>query len=223
MNFFKGFGIFILLIIIFIALIMPESLDKHISQIITLLGALSGLVTVIWTQYNKSIEEKNKLKQFELEKKHQISKEKYQELFNKKIDVYQYLYLEVNKFNKQLHDLGRYIDIRDKYDDITMEEVKIEKICVKTLKNIFKIIEKNYFVISNELMELYKEVYKHYKNERKDFDTKNDFGVLDNEEEYEEYNKIVIAFYNKNKSLINNFFNLIESETKEIKLILETK
>jgi|GEM_PF-4522504 len=91
MKFLKGFGLFVLLslllLIIFIALIMPENLNQHISQVIALIGTLSALVSVVWTQYNKSQEEANKQEQFKLEKKHQISKEKYQELFNRKIEL----------------------------------------------------------------------------------------------------------------------------------------
>ena len=48
-----------LLLIIFIILVFPEIYASHLSNTLALIGSLTALVSVIWTQYNKTLEEKN--------------------------------------------------------------------------------------------------------------------------------------------------------------------
>lgn len=223
MEFLKGFAIFgllfMVLLIVLLTVLLPENYDKYISQVIALVSSLTALVSIIWTQYNKSVEEYNKEKQFELDKKHQISKEKYQKLFEQKIDVYQKLYSEINKFKKQSYNVGRYIDKIDEYGDIDPQELKEEDVSIETLEKLFKHIGENHFVISNKMMEKYIALYDLYAESRKEFNIMYDFDTIANPKE--ELKKLKGSFYNNYKKTIDNFFDQIESETKQIKKMLE--
>lgn len=219
----KGLALFVLLsllfIIIFIALIMPEDLNQHISQVIALIGTLSALVSVIWTQYNKSQEEANKQEQFKLEKKHQISKETYQKIFDKKIDLYQSLYSEIHKFKKQVYEIGKYFEDRDDYGEFTMEQLTIEDVNITALLKIFKLIDDNHFLVSIELMENYQKIYDLYRKSTQEFEFMYDVGAIDNPKE--QWEQIRADFYKQYAKVIDDFFNQIEIEIKKMKQVIE--
>ena len=65
-----------LLLIIFIILVFPEIYASHLSKTLAFIGSITALLSVVWTQFNKTLEEKNKIEQFKEEKKFQLSKEK---------------------------------------------------------------------------------------------------------------------------------------------------
>ncbi len=222
-NFFKGLGLFVLLIIllliVLIALVMPENFNQHILQVTALVGTLSALVSVVWTQYNKSREEDNKQRQFELEKKYQISKETYQKIFDKKIDVYQSLYNEIHKFKKQVYEIGKYFDDVDGYGNLTIEQLTIENVNVSALLRIFKLIDENHFLISTELMEDYQRIYDLYRKSTQEFEFMNDVGAIDNPKE--QWQNIRADFFGQYKKVINDFFNQIENEIKKMKQVIE--
>lgn len=202
----------------------------HYKAIIAVIGSLTGLLALGITFYSKyrdsNIKDQElelKKEQFNLEKKHQISKEKYQELFEQKIDVYKKLYSQINKFRKQLYDVGRYFEGRDEYNEFTMEELTIEDVNITTLKNIFQEIEDNHFAISNKLMESYQDIYDLYKKSTQEFTFMYDVGAIDHEEAKEKWEEIKNKFYEDYKTNIDKFFNQIDLEIKEIKQVLENK
>ena len=198
----------------------------HYKAIIAIIGSLTGLLALGITFYSKyrdsNIKDKElelKKEQFDLEKKHQISKEKYQELFEQKIDVYKNLYSEIHKFKKQLYEVGKYFDGEDEYGRHTMDELKVEDVNIVTLQMIFKEIQNNHFVISNELMITYEKIYDLYRKNSAEFDFMLDVGAIDNPKQ--EWEKIRDGFYAEYKELIDSFFKQIETETKKIKQVLE--
>ena len=198
----------------------------HYKAIIAIIGSLTGLLALGITFYSKyrdsNIKDKElelKKEQFDLEKKHQISKEKYQELFEQKIDVYKNLYSEIHKFKKQLYEVGKYFDGEDEYGRHTMDELKVEDVNIATLQMIFKEIQNNHFVISNELMITYEKIYDLYRKNSAEFDFMLDVGAIDNPKQ--EWEKIRDGFYAEYKELIDSFFKQIETETKKIKQVLE--
>ncbi len=225
-KFFRGFAFFILIsllvLLIFTALIMPEQLDRHFSQVIAFVAALTGLVSVIWTQYNKKIEEDNKRIQAEEDKKYQISKETYQKLFEQKIKLYEKLYTQINKFKKQLYDVGKYFNTVDSYGRQDMEKLTVEDVSVSALQEIFNSIQENHFVVSNELMDSYLKLYDLYRNHTAEFDFMYDVGAYGHPDEIKsEWGKIRNKFYEKYKNTIDEFFNQIEQDTREMKKVLE--
>lgn len=203
----------------------------HYKAIIAIIGSLTGLLALGITFYSKyresNIKDKElelKKEQFDLEKKHQISKEKYQELFENKIDVYNMLYSEINKFRKQLYNVGTYFNTQDAYGNIDMEQLTVEDVNVTALTSLFKHIESNQFIISDELMDSYRSLYDLYRKHSAEFDFMLDEGAYgDPIEADEEWLKIRDSFYETYKKYIEDFFNQIEKEIKAMKKILEVK
>lgn len=199
----------------------------HYKEIIALIGSLTGLAGLILTFYSKhrdaNIKDKElelKKEQFELEKKHQISKEKYQELFEQKITVYQKLYTEINKFRKQLYEIGKFYDTEDENGQYTMEQLSIEEANIKALLSIFSLVDENHFLVSNNLMQSYQNLYNLYRESRKDFELMYDVDAIDNPKKV--LDEIHDEFYEKYQKSIQNFFSIIELEIKQIKQVLES-
>ena len=96
-----------------------EFLLIHYKALIAVIGGLTGLLGVVFTFYSKSQDSKLKLLEMELkkeqfleDKKHQITKEKYQELFAKKIELYINLQQELYSYYDNILNIGReYFDI----------------------------------------------------------------------------------------------------------------
>ena len=138
-----------------------EFLLIHYKALIAIIGGLTGLLGVVFTFYSKSQDSKLKLLEMELkkeqfleDKKHQITKEKYQELFAKKIELYINLQQELYSYYDNILNVGReYFDIdewgRDSYTKITEK-----KVIVDLLESINKHFNGNQFLISNKLLML---------------------------------------------------------------------
>jgi len=217
----KGIGIFLILfalvIIIILALVMPESYDKHISQVMALVGSLTALVSVTWTQYNKYTEEKNKFKLAEYDKKHQISKDTYQKLFDKKITVYKNLYDELLKYKKRLTEIGKQDYDVDSRGEMIYTEISAEDVNISTLTNIFSIIEKNIFLISPEIEEIFEELSIAYKQKENEFEWLLEEVIGDEYEAREENSKLDKKFFKEHQKNINQLFRQIEIEIKDMK------
>lgn len=196
---------------------MPDSLDKHIAQVMALIGAITALISVVWTQYNKSIEEKNKQKQFELEKKHQISKETYQKLFEEKIKVYKNLYEELLKYKKRLADIGKQnYDINNR-GKILILEVSTEDVNISTLRNILGIIEKNIFIISPGVEKIFNKLMYSFQLKENEFKFMLQEVVNDVDEAREESKRIDRSFFEKHQKDINKLLEEIEKEIQQMK------
>lgn len=196
---------------------MPENYDKHMSQVMALIGALTALVSVLWTQYNKKLEEENKFKLAEYDKKHQISKETYQKLFDEKISVYKSLYNELLKYKKRLADIGKQDYDIDSQGEMIFTEVSAENVNISTLINIFSIVEKNIFLISPKVEEIYVNLSYAYKQKENDFEFMLDTIIDGEEEAREESNKLDKNFFEVHQNKINELFKQIEMEIKEMK------
>ncbi len=221
MKFLKGLSIFVLIIflllIILIALLVPEQFDTHLSQVIALVGTLTALVSVVWTQYNKNIEEQNKFKQFELEKKHQISKEKYQELFSDKINVYKGLYDELLKYKKRLAEIGKEDYDIDSDGNMIYTEVTAEHVNISTLRNIFSVIEQNIFIISVDIEDIYSELFVSYQSKENEFNWLFQNEISTEGEARDVDKKLDQKFFVDHKNFIDKLFLQIENEIKEMK------
>ena len=124
-----------------------------------LLASIIGILALGVTLYSKhrdsNIREKElqlQQSQFDLEKKHQISKEKYQQLFDEKIDVYRKLYDVLNSHRKSLFDVGFDYDYEtDGQGYFAYKELTEDKVFIDSLKEVFKLIENNHFLVSEEV------------------------------------------------------------------------
>jgi len=203
-----------------------EFIVTYYKELGALIAGLTGFFGIGVTFYSKYRDSNIKDKELELKKeeqkldrKHQISKEKYQELFNRKIELYEKLYTNIHKFKKQLYDVGRYFDMKDRGGDFTQQELKVEDVNIDTMKTIFKAIDENHFIVSIALMEKYKKLYDLYRNSTKEFEFMYDFDLVDNIDD--EWNRIKNGFYKTYKKSIDDFFNQIEIEIKKMKQVIE--
>jgi len=202
-----------------------EFLLIHYKALIAIIGGITGLLGVAFTFYSKSQDSKLKLLEMELkkeqfleDKKHQITKEKYQELFAKKIELYINLQQELYSYYDNILNIGReYFDIdewgRDNYTKITEK-----KVIVDLLESINKHFNGNQFLISNKLENKYKVIQKAYSKSKKHFDAMLDLVISDPDEAEEEYDKGIAEFYAKHREDISELIKIIEQEIQEIKL-----
>lgn len=221
MKFLMGISVFFIIIfillIILLALIMPENYDKHISEVMALIGSLTALISVMWTQYNKSLEERNKLSMFKLEKSHQISQEVYQELFKNKLFIYKNLYDELIKYKKRLTEIGKEDYDMDSNGEVIYSEITKEDINILTLKSIFSIVEKNIFVISLEIEDILSNLMISYQSKENEFDWLFQNGISTEHEAIDTNKKLDKKFFIEHQKQISKLFNQIESEIKQMK------
>jgi len=190
----------------------------EMASIIASLTGLGGIILAFYSTYQESkyklYELKIKEQQFKDNNKNQISKEKYQELFAEKIDLYKQLQEIISKFNKETTDLGRLSLINnDKVESLT-----IQKISFDLITDINNILDKKIFLLSSQLEKKYKLIHisfntilnKHYQNM--------DMSDLSDPEMCEQYDNALNKFYNTNKDDINKFIKLIEKEIHQIKI-----
>lgn len=200
-----------LLLIIFIILVFPEIYASHLSNTLAFIGSITALLSVVWTQFNKTLEEKNKIEQFKEEKKFQLSKEKYQELTNKKIDLFNELSSLFMNFFDNFHKIG--VD-KSAYNESTLKEWEHYKIFYEKL---IKLIDLNILLIDNETYEFYKIIKDKYNKLESTIYTKYEYSFLDDEEQSQAINEDKESFYLNEKDNILKLIELLEKEIKDIR------
>ncbi|MDD3009340.1 MAG: hypothetical protein PHQ70_10795 [Arcobacter sp.] len=200
-----------LFLIIFIILVFPEIYASHLSNTLAFIGSITALLSVVWTQYNKTLEEKNKIEQFREEKKFQLSKEKYQELTNKKIDLFNELSILFMNFFDNFHQIG--VD-KSVYNESTLKEWEHYK---NFYEKLIKLIDLNILLIDNETYELYKTIKDKYNKLEFPINTKYEYSNLDNEEQSLAINEDRESFYLSEKNNIIKLIELLEKEINDIR------
>lgn len=200
-----------LLLIIFIILVFPEIYASHLSNTLAFIGSITALVSVIWTQYNKTLEEKNKIEQFREEKRFQLSKEKYQELTNKKIDLFNELSSLFMNFFDNFHKIG--VD-KSAYNEPTLKEWEHYKIFYEKL---IKLIDLNILLIDNETYKFYKIIKDKYNKLESTIYTKYDNSLLDDEEQFHAISEDKELFYLSEKDNILQLIELLEKGINHIR------
>ena len=200
-------------------------LVEHSKDTIAILSVTIALVSLIATFYfryreanYKEKELDSKDKQFEIEKKHQVSKETYQKIFDKKLRVYKQLHSKLIHYNNRLHDIGLeyygYDEDGPIHDIVTEEEVT-----VKSLKDILSYMKENIFFMSEDLEKEYRKINSQYKTALQGFEADMNLGVYGGdhraiESELMHSNK---EFFTKHKAEIETLYSLIESEIVQVK------
>ena len=161
MKILKIIGILVFTGIIFylLFLLFQNQISSNTEKIIAIIGSLTAFISVAGTLYNKMLEEENKSKLFELEKKHQISKETYQQLFDKKMALYENLYEIYLQYKKDVQGIGRDIYVND-VEQPYSERITPQKIFNETFEKIKDEIEKNFLIISQELERYFLPLYR---------------------------------------------------------------
>jgi len=219
----KGFSLFILLtILLLIILFAIIKSSSDISSVIALVGVLTALVSVVWTQYNKSIEETNKFKQFQIEKQHQITKEVYQNLFNEQVEVYKKLHNKLLQYKNSLMKIGteQVVDEDEEGNPIYIK-VTIEKVTLDTLKGILLIIKENIFLISDDIEVIFSELSTSYQKKENMLQLKLENDGLSEADANNEVDKSNRDYFIESKELIDKLFSQIKLEIKKIKPMTE--
>ena len=132
-----------------------EFILVHYKALIAVIGSLTGLLGIGLTFYSKQQDSKLKLiemefksDQFNKDNKHQISKEKYQELFSKKIELYELLIKEKMEYTKTTSE-DIIFDLQD-YPEVVFYDFFIK---------IRKIIDSNRLFLSKDLSNKYNLLY----------------------------------------------------------------
>lgn len=201
---------------------MIDLIVNNYQAIIALIGSFTGLLGIIITFYSKhrdaNIKDRElelKKSQFESDKQHQITKETYQKIFEKKILLYKQLHSILLQYNNRLHDIGIEIAYGYKAGEIITED----KIVIKSFTEILSLLEENIFFLSNNLEKEYRKINDHYKKALFDFEANKQLGVYGGYEEVEDdaLMQSNSKFYNEHKEDMRHLFNLIESEIKKMK------
>jgi len=219
----KGFSLFILLtILLLIILFAIIKSSSDISSVIALVGVLTALVSVVWTQYNKSIEETNKFKQFQIEKQHQITKEVYQNLFTEQVEVYKKLHNKLLQYKNSLMKIGteQVVDEDEEGNPIYIK-VTIEKVTLDTLKGILLIIKENIFLISDDIEVIFSELSTSYQKKENMLQLKLENDGLSEADANNEVDKSNRDYFIESKELIDKLFSQIKLEIKKIKPMTE--
>ena len=199
-----------------------DFLISNYKEILALIGGLTGLLGLVSTIYSKhrdsNIKDKEielKQKQFELDKQHQISKETYQKIFEKKLLLYKQLSESLMKYNNRIHNIGIEIIFGYKESEIITEG----EVAVNSLKEILNLLEENIFYLPEDLEKEYKEINDNYKKALYDFECDKQLGVYGNNEEIEDavLMESNSEFYKKHKNDMKALYSLIGKEIKSIK------
>jgi len=184
------------------------------SEIIGVVGSLTGLLGVYYSIYSKKREMDIKEKQFNLEKRYKISKEKYQKLMEEKIELYIKLNDLYLTFIKTLQSIG---NINYEFDDNTYEEITKGKIVMDTFLKLKDLIERNPLLVSEKLEKLFLPMLKNYEKNKNIFDEMWDYGIVDELNSNKEWRKLVRKFYEDNENNWNSFWQQLKKEIREMR------
>lgn len=200
----------------------------HYKAIIAIIGSLTGLLALGITFYSKyrdsNIKDKElelKKVQFDLEKKHQITKEKHQQLFEQKIDLYNTLHSLSLDHKKNLQDVGREDyeldgNGRDSYFIVTEEDIFL-----KTFISIKTTMDNNIFVVSEDLEALFTKMLLDYEKNESVFKHIMSVGAYgDNEDLKKEDEKMKNEFNDKHKTTLEDFFEQVKIEITNLRKII---
>ncbi|WP_152054590.1 hypothetical protein [Aliarcobacter butzleri] len=201
-----------------------EFLISNYKEIIALIGSLTGLLGLIATIYYKfrdsNIKDKEleiKERQYDDNKKYQLSKEKYQELVSKKIEMLENisLILVQHDKDKSMINISDYdVDNDGKGIDLTIKE---ENLMIDTFEKIDNVLEKNQLLIANETQEIYQQIKDSLLNQNAEYlNFKNN--ISNNYEEiqdaYKDKNK---NFYKQHKDELHKLLKLLNQEIQKVR------
>jgi len=201
-------------------------LTENSSAVIGVISSFTALVSVLLVAYGKrrdanirEAEIKLQQEQFIAEKRHQITQSKRQELFQEKIAAYLALRKELNNLRNQVYEVGMMKFNRSNgYEGVTSSK---SDIYIQSLNVIFEIVEKHYFLMSEPIIEKYKEIHGLYKEATQETDFMDSTGAMDPPDISKVYKDETKYFFKENQSKITSFFEEIERELKQIKKYLD--
>jgi len=183
---------------------------------------ISGLIITFYSKIADSRFRDKELEfkkyQFKEDKKHQITKEKYQELFAQKIKFYITLHKELDEFNARLIHISKeeyqLVDNNGNYQKI---ETREEDIPWKLWKSIHQIFKDNLLFISDELDKPYQKILSGYTKALVSLEEA-EYGIIIDKESHDKVlSKMMLSFFEEYKEDINSLISIIEEDIKKIK------
>jgi hypothetical protein len=182
--------------------------------VIPLIGALTGLVSIIGGFWSDRLKSKNDLEKFKYDKKHQISKETFQKIFDKKWLLFKKLSHMMDEYRYKRAGIGLY-ELKGQYEDKKIYEYEI---AIIYLKKILIEIKKDIFYISNSLEKKYRSL--DFKLQRVEIDLEYDNKTIyssDSEVQEIVSNQADEKFFKEHKEEIEEFFSSVEEEIAKVK------
>lgn len=190
-----------------------------ISQTITALTGLAGILLSFYTiKKNSDI----KLKEQNNDHKHQLTKEKYQQLMSDKINLYNIIY-EIYKFHNQnkLNIGFPTLEVDEVNRTTTEREYEEYEVYLETYYKIDVSLKNTTFLLSNELEEYFMKIKLQKEKLNLLFNYEFREGMIENfEKENKDTEKL---FVEKTKNDFDSFFSSLEKEIKQIRINLKLK
>lgn len=198
----------------------------ELAGIIGITGSITGILGVGFTFYAKMKDSELKLKehefkreQFKEDKQHQITKEKYQELFSKKIEIYTILHKELYRFHSKIVHVGKeQFEVIDNEGNYKKVETTKHDVMLGLWKSINSQLKDNLFLISNDLEQQYQKILLGYDKALVSFNEAEYHRPLRDKEDYEEvYQEVMLSFFTEYEEEINALILILEKEIKAVK------
>ena len=195
-----------------------EFIIEHYKELGVIITGVLGLVITLYSKVRDSnIKDKEleiKKIQYLDNKKYQLSKEKYQELMSKKIEMLEKISVILVEYYKKIPFMG--LSDGDVIDGRLVDlTIKKENLALKTFLQIDGILELNQLLIPDSIQEIYQEIKEKLSIQNADYENFND-NSSDKDEIIDAYKDKDKIFYAKNKSNLEQFFNLL---TEEIQIV----
>ncbi|MDN5081976.1 hypothetical protein [Aliarcobacter butzleri] len=197
---------------------------NNYKEIIALIGSLTGLLGLIATIYYKfrdsNIKDKEleiKERQYDDNKKYQLSKEKYQELISKKIEMLEKISLILVQYDKDKSMINipdGDVEHNGKWVDSTIKE---EKLMIDTFRKIDNVLEKNQLLIANEIQEIYKQIKDSLLKQDAEYYDFRINGSNNDEEIQDAYADKDKIFYKQHKDELHKLLELLNQEIQKVR------
>ncbi len=196
-----------------------EFIIEHYKELGVIITGVLGLVITLYSKVRDSnIKDKEleiKKIQYLDNKKYQLSKEKYQELMSKKIEMLEKISVILVEYYKKIPFMG--LSDGDVIDGRLVDlTIKKENLALKTFLQIDGILELNQLLIPDSIQEIYQEIKEKLSIQNADYENFND-NSSDKDEIIDAYKDKDKKFYAKNKSSLELLFNLLKEEIQIVR------
>lgn len=170
-------------------------------DLLAVIGSLTALVAIVFTQSNEIYKRTLEKEKFEHSKKSTINIETYKSLFDEKIKLYQDVNTSILEYRKELETVGSSYDDGDSQTgEWWIETVDLTDVYLSALKKILEQLHAKETLLSSNISLLLQDISKAYESKKV---------------QYEEYSQIVAMDREDHENAFNIFSKSVMSETKE--------
>ena len=207
---------YFILILLFIFLM--SILDLINSESISIIAVLMSGFTIYFNYLQKKEDREFEKVKLEEEQSFQLTKESYQKLLVKKIDIYITLSNLIIKYNNEFLKEGEEVIILENHNEIIESEAKERhEIFTQEYKNIILFIDKNSFYFKDEILDICKELKKKYILLERDYKSYIEHVAVDNTDYREAWTIFSKSIEEKSGNEYRTLLNNIQDDIKKIK------